>query len=105
MAAYMIANVEIIDAENMKKYMQATPDVVKKYSGRFLARGGEFWIAEGGWSPKRLVILEFETFEKAQEFWHSEEYRPLKELRQSAANTDMIFVDGLTKEMSDSLNN
>jgi uncharacterized protein (DUF1330 family) len=104
MAAYMIANVEIIDAEKMEKYMQATPAVVKKYSGRFLARGGKLWIAEGGWSPKRLVILEFESFEKAQEFWHSEEYRPLKALRQSSANTDMIFVDGISKEMSDLLN-
>ncbi len=78
MAAYMIANVEIIDAEKMKEYMQATPKVVKKYSGCFLVRGGEFWIAEGGWSPKRLVILEFESFVKAMEFYNSEEYRPLK---------------------------
>ena len=104
MAAYMIANVEIIDAENMKKYMQATPEVVKKYSGRFLVRGGEIWVAEGRWTPKRLVILEFESFEKAKEFWHSAEYAPLKALRQSSANTDMIFVDGISKEMSDMLN-
>jgi uncharacterized protein (DUF1330 family) len=96
MAAYMIANVEISDDEKIKEYLKATPGVVKKYSGRFLVRGGEFWIAEGDWSPKRLVIVEFESYEKAKEFWHSEEYKPLKALRQSSANTDMIFVDGIS---------
>jgi len=104
MAAYMIANVEIHDSEKIKEYLRATPEVVKKYSGRFLVRGGEFWIAEGHWNPKRLVVLEFESYEKAKEFWHSEEYKPLKILRQSSAQTDMIFVDGISKEMSDMLN-
>ncbi len=104
MAAYMIADVEINDVERMGEYLKATPDVVKKYNGRFLVRGGEFWVAEGDWTPKRLVILEFESYEKAKEFWHSEEYRPLKALRQSSANTDMIFVDGISQEMSNVLN-
>jgi uncharacterized protein (DUF1330 family) len=104
MAAYMIANVEILDAEKIKEYLEATPEVVKKYSGRFLVRGGEFWVAEGRWTPRRLVILEFESYEKAKEFWHSEEYQPLKKLRQSSANTDMVFVDGISKETADMLN-
>ncbi|UCH89277.1 MAG: DUF1330 domain-containing protein [Thermoplasmata archaeon] len=104
MAAYMIANVEINDAEQIKEYMKATPEVVKKYSGRFLVRGGEFWVAEGDWIPSRLVILEFASYEKAKEFWHSEEYRPLKALRQCSAKTDMIFVDGISPKMSDTLN-
>ncbi len=103
MPAYMIANVEIHDAEKFKKYMQGTPAVIKKYGGRFLVRGGEFWVAEGRWTPKRLVILEFESFEKAKQFWHAEEYRHLKALRQSAAITDMIFVDGISKEMCETL--
>jgi uncharacterized protein (DUF1330 family) len=100
MAAYMIANVEINDAERIKEYLKAAPVVVKKYCGRFLVRGGEFWVAEGDWTPERLVILEFESYEKAKEFWHSEEYRPLKALRQSSAKTEMVFVDGISGEMS-----
>lgn len=105
MAAYLIANVEINNSEKFKEYMAATPNILKKYSGRFLVRGGELWIAEGDWNPKRLVVVEFDTLEQAKEFWNSEDYRPLKELRQSSAYTDMIFVDGITKEMSEKLNN
>lgn len=100
MAAYMIANVEINDAEKIREYLKATPKVVREYCGRFLVRGGELWVAEGDWAPKRLVILEFESYEKAKDFWHSEEYRPLKALRQSSAKTEMVFVDGISEEMS-----
>lgn len=98
MPAYLIANVEINDFEKIKEYLTATPAILKKYTGRFLARGGDIWIAEGDWNPKRVVIVEFDTFEKAKEFWNSEEYRPFKELRQSASKTDMIFVDGIKKK-------
>ena len=104
MPAYLIANVDIKDSDNIKEYLASTPEILKKYSGRFLVRGGDIWIAEGKWNPKRLVIVEFDTFEKAKEFWNSEDYEPLKKLRQSSADTDMIFVDGIAKEMSETFN-
>jgi len=104
MSAYLIANVDIHDTDKIQDYLKATPDVIKKFGGRFLVRGGEFWIAEGSWAPKRLVILEFPDYTKAKAFWHSEEYEPLKELRQRLATTDLVIVDGITKEMSELLN-
>ena len=93
MSASLIANVEVKDSEKIKEYLAATPAFLKKYSGRFLVRGGELWIAEGNWNPKRLVVVEFDSFEKAKQFWNSKDYKPLKEPRQSSPNTDMIFID------------
>lgn len=90
MSAYLIANVEINDSKKIKKYLESTPEILKKYSGRFFVRGGELWIAEGTWNPKRLVVVEFDTFEKAKEFWNSDGYKPIRELRQSSAYTDML---------------
>jgi uncharacterized protein (DUF1330 family) len=104
MNAYLIADVDIKDSEMFRKYMEASPEVVRKFGGRFLVRGGEFWIAEGKWAPKRLVVIEFESFEKATEFWHSEDYRSLKILRQNSAFTDMVFVKGISKEQSEQVN-
>lgn len=104
MPAYLIGNVEIKDYEKLKVYFEATPGLLKKYTGKFIVRGGEFWIAEGNWNPKRLVVVEFESMEKAREFYNSEEYKPLIRLRQSAANTDMVFVDGITEDMEKKFN-
>jgi uncharacterized protein (DUF1330 family) len=98
-AAYLIANVDIKDSEKIKKYLASTPEILKKYSGRFLVRGGDIWVAEGKWNPKRLAVVEFYTCEKAKEFWNSEDYKPLEELRQKSADTDMIIVDGITQDI------
>lgn len=95
MPAYLIANVEIKDADKIKAYLAATPEVLNKYGAQFLVRGGEIWIAEGNWNPKRMVVVEFESLEKAKAFWNSNEYKPLKALRQSAAYTEMIIVQGV----------
>lgn len=95
MPAYLIANIEIKDAERIKDYLTATPEILEKYTGRFLARGGQILNLEGNWNPKRIVVVEFDTFEKAKAFWNASEYKPLKELRQASANTQMIIVDGI----------
>ena len=60
MPAYLIANVDIKDAEIFQEYMKATPQIIKKYGGKFLVRGGDFEIYEGNWNPKRLVVVEFD---------------------------------------------
>jgi len=104
MSAYMIANVDIKDSEKIKEYLKLTPSLVRKFGGKFLVRGGDFWVAEGNWKPKRLVILEFDSFARAKEFWYSEEYAPVKALRQEAAESEVVFVEGLPEDLAASLN-
>ena len=97
MSAYLIANVNVKDAEKFKDYAKATPGVIKQFGGRFLAVGGDVEVCEGNWNPKRLVLVEFESMEKAMQFYNSPEYKPLIELRQSSADSDLLFVEGLSK--------
>lgn len=103
MPAYLIANVEITDTELIKAYMALTPAMLEKYDGRFLVRGGDFRIVEGEWNPKRLVLIEFDSYERANAFYDSAEYKPLMEMRQAASNTDMVLVDGISKELAKQL--
>ena len=95
MAAYVIVNVEITDPELYAAYIRVVPPTIAKYGGRFLVRGGRAETLEGSFSPKRVVVLEFPTFERAREWWESEEYHDPKALRQSASITDMILVEGV----------
>jgi uncharacterized protein (DUF1330 family) len=96
MPAYLIANVDIKDAETFGDYAKATPPIIKQFGGKFLARGGEFEVCEGNWNPKRLVLVEFESMEKAKQFYDSPAYEAIKGLRQSSAYTEWVFVDGLS---------
>ncbi len=46
-------------------------------------------------NPKRIVMIEFPTYEKAQEWWHSPEYRAAKELKDKAAISNLVIFQGV----------
>ena len=50
---------------------------------------------EGDWQPNRIVILEFESVEKAKQWLDSDEYRGARALRHKYATTNMIVVEGV----------
>ena len=95
MAAYVIVEVEVKDKDRYETYKQMVPTSLTPYGGRFLVRGGEVETLEGDWSPKRVVIVEFPSVERAKEWWSSEEYAEAKGLRQATAQTRMIVVAGV----------
>lgn len=94
MAGYVIAEVEVTDPTTYNEYRQVVPATLEKYGGKFLVRGGRSETLEGDWQPKRLVVIEFESLERAKEWWASEAYRGPKSLRQRAAKTNLIALEG-----------
>ncbi|HVI24095.1 MAG TPA: DUF1330 domain-containing protein, partial [Myxococcales bacterium] len=67
---------------------------IAQYGGRYLARGGATEVLEGSWKPKRFVILEFPSMERARAWWSSSDYAAAKALRQACASTSMVAVEG-----------
>ena len=94
MAAYIIADVEITDPVQYAAYIRIVPPTIARYGGTFLVRGGRTELLEGSWSPRRVVILEFPSFEHARDWWASEEYSAPKALRQGASIDNLILVEG-----------
>jgi uncharacterized protein (DUF1330 family) len=95
MPAYVLVNVHVIDKERYAEYVKLAPPCIARYGGRYLARGGRAERLEGDWTPRRVVVLEFDSYERAKEWWASDEYAGPKALRQETATTEMILVDGL----------
>jgi uncharacterized protein (DUF1330 family) len=94
-AAYVINDMEVTDPVAFEKYRKLSPPTVALYGGRFLARGGATRTLEGTWSPKRLVILEFDSVARAQAWIDSPEYAPARELRERASRSNIIVTEGL----------
>ena len=94
MSAYLIGEIEVVDAAGYEEYRKQVLAVVEKYKGKFIVRGGKVDPKEGGWAPKRIVVLEFPSLEQAQKFYHSAEYAPLIKLRQKASRGKIILVEG-----------
>ena len=94
MAAYLIAEVDVQDAAQFEEYRKIVPATIAKHGGKYLARGGATETLEGGWTPKRIVVLEFPNMEQARKWYHSSDYAPALALRLKAASTKAILVEG-----------
>lgn len=95
MSAYLIVDVKIHNSRAYEEYKKLTPASIAAYNGTFIARGGATETLEGEWQPGRIVIVEFPDTEKAKQWWNSTEYAKAKSIRQGAATTQMILVDGV----------
>jgi uncharacterized protein (DUF1330 family) len=95
MAAYVIVDIEVTDPAGIEAYRQRVPATIAAYGGRFLVRGGPHEVVEGGWHPRRLVVLEFPSLAQVRRWYNSEEYRELKVMRLGASRANLVFVDGV----------
>jgi uncharacterized protein (DUF1330 family) len=96
MPALFIFNVvSITDGEKFAEYAERIPATIEAYGGRYLVRGGDVEVFEGEWTPARLVVIEFPSFEQAKRWYDSEEYESLKELRADAGDVEGVLVQGL----------
>lgn len=95
MSAYVIAEIDITDPAAYEEYRKQVPGVIAKYGGKYLVRGGKVESMEGGWSPKRMAVVEFPSMDQALKFYRSPEYAPLIKIRQQASRGKLIIVEGI----------
>ena len=95
MAAYLIGSIEVTDSETYEGYRKQVPETIEVYGGKYLVRGSAAEAIEGDRDPNRLVILEFESMERAKEWYNSPEYSPLKQIRFKAAKSNIVFAQGV----------
>jgi len=94
MAGYIIAEVEVTDPETYATYRAQTPGVVERYGGRFIVRGGSAELLEGERQPGRIVVIEFADVAAARRFYDSPDYQAIIGIRQRAATSRLILVEG-----------
>jgi uncharacterized protein (DUF1330 family) len=94
MSVYLIIDIAIIDPDVYGEFVERVPAVVEQYGGRYLARSNEVSTMVGDWRPERIVLIEFESIDQVQEFFASKEYQDLVSIREQAATTRAIIVEG-----------
>jgi uncharacterized protein (DUF1330 family) len=95
MPAYVIVDITVTDPVGYEEYKKLAPPAVAAYGGKYLARGGRMETLEGDWSPTRLVILEFESVERARQWLDSPEYSAGRQLRHRTATSNMVVIEGV----------
>ena len=97
MAAYMILEIEVVDADTYADYVKQAPATVERYGGRYLVRGGDVTPLTGGWNPQRIVVIEFPSMERFHEWLASPEYSVIAPLREQSTKSKVIVVEGYTE--------
>ena len=95
MPAYLIVDIRVTDAVRYEEYRKLVSPTLAAYDGRYLARGGAVKVLEGDLSPNRTVVVEFPSLARALEWWDSELYRPIRQIRYDSADCKMLLVEGV----------
>jgi len=94
--AYIVVESKISDPEQFKAYMAAAPAIVKAFGGEYLVRGGRIDVLEGTWTPPRMTVLRYPSFEAAKAMYDSPDYVAARKLRAGAAAVfNMVLVEGV----------
>jgi uncharacterized protein (DUF1330 family) len=94
MAAYLIVEVEVTDPVAYEAYKPLAGASVARHGGKFIVRGGKTQSMEGGWDPKRIVVLEFPSMDAAKAFYDSPDYQEALKIRLATSRSKAILVEG-----------
>ena len=96
MAAYVIVDTKIKNAEAYEDYKAKARPLVEKHGGIYRVRGGDMEVLQDElWSPTRMVVLEFPDMKSARDFLDSDDYAPVKAIRYANADCTTVIVDGV----------
>jgi uncharacterized protein (DUF1330 family) len=90
---YLIARITVTDPNHYPVYAKLAGEAMAKFGGKPLVRGGRYEAMDGEARP-RNVIIEFESFERAREYYLSETYRAAREERLKAGVGEVVIVEG-----------
>ena len=97
MSAYMIAQINVHDAEEYQKYLAGFLPIFERYGGELLVTSrSETEVIEGEWAYPRTVIMKFPSLEQARR-WHDDpDYQALAEHRRRSAQANLVLVEGVS---------
>ena len=96
MAAYVIFDVDIRDANRYQDFMKQVKPALDEAGARYLARGGPHKVYEGDWSPRRIVLLEFPSIAAWESFYYGPVYQGLKSIRDECSTGRLVSVEGIS---------
>jgi uncharacterized protein (DUF1330 family) len=95
--AYIVAEVDVTDPATMQKYGEKVPETLAPFEYHYVVRGGKTQSLEGE-PPKRIVVIAFDSAEKARAWYDSPAYAAIKPIRQSAAKSRIFIAEGVAPQ-------
>jgi uncharacterized protein (DUF1330 family) len=95
---YVIAEIEVTDPAGLKEYGAKAPEIMASHGGHYVVRGGKVEALEGEPPKGYVVIIGFDSVEKAREWYDSPEYKAIRGFRQSASHSRLLLAEGVAPQ-------
>jgi uncharacterized protein (DUF1330 family) len=92
---FLYAEFEVLDAAEFGKYREKVGAMSAAFGGRYVVVRSEPVVLDGEWSPKRLVIIEFDSPEQVRVFYDSPEYQAILPHRLKATKGHVLLLTGV----------
>jgi uncharacterized protein (DUF1330 family) len=97
LSAYLISQVEVLDAAAWENYRTRAARVITELGGRYLVRGALADVMEADWPveeppPQTVIVAEFPSMKALKGWYSSPQYAEAYRFRAAAIRRRMIFV-------------
>ncbi len=92
---WVVAYHSVSDDAALKEYASLALPAVAAYGGRAIIRTSDAIVPQEAGLKQRIVVIEYESFAKAQEAYESDAYKLALKALGTAAVRDFRIVEGL----------
>jgi uncharacterized protein (DUF1330 family) len=103
MSVYMVVEIKVKDQKKYEQYVAAASEIIPKYGGRFLVRGGRITPLPVGLHPDRrlpeqMIIVEYPSELHLRRCFASPEYKEIVQLRNDGVDARAVVLEGYKPE-------
>jgi uncharacterized protein (DUF1330 family) len=95
---YLVAEAEVTDPAALQKYADRLADTLAPFNHHYVVRSSKILALEGDAPKSRVVIIAFDSVEKAREWYDSPAYAAIRPIRQNATKSRIFIVEGLSPQ-------
>jgi uncharacterized protein (DUF1330 family) len=95
--ALYVSEFTVTNPEGLQPYRDAVDATFKPYGGYYVVRGGAVTPLEDE-TKTRIVVIGFDSVEKAKAWYNSPEYQELKPIRVRNTNSRTYIVEAMPKQ-------
>jgi len=96
--AYLISVADaLLDVPSLQEYGKKVPDTLAPFDHHIIVRGGKPQALEGD-APQSVVVIAFDSADKAREWYDSPAYRAIRPIRQGASKGRLFIVEGVSAQ-------
>ncbi|WP_348261656.1 DUF1330 domain-containing protein [Telmatobacter sp. DSM 110680] len=95
---YVIAEADVTDPKALQNYGEKIAETLAPFNHRYIVSTSKIQALEGDPPKSRVVVIEFDSVQKAREWYDSPVYAAIRPIRQMAAKSRIFIVEGVVPQ-------